>query len=399
MSQSQQAETRCSCLTHITRRWLEVNSSLSRPACMDSARLENWPDFENWRRPASMFTPTGCRQSPLTWDRCEDLRMLRGPQTWVVLDMWSYGQPWGHHPIPLSSCAPDNVVVGCMSCEWEQLRPGIDVAIPAPTPIRSDYLFPTDATEVRKRCLSTRKRSPIERVAAVFRGSSRSKSTRLRLRLTSLDGAHVSDELGSIRVTLTDRRQPTNVNSPSFEDGMRRAHFALAPRGDAHFTFRFFEAMAAGLIPVVLSDSWALPFAELIDWSDVAILVPEARLHGIPSILANMTLHQVCAMRMRVHAVYEEYIKEPERWAKAIETILQRPRRPPNPSHRPVHRRGETGWNTSWARAATMPGEVAVPLADAVDATHRRYSSSRSSASLQLEVARGRGWRGRTDLA
>eukprot|EP00966_Prymnesium_polylepis_P250703 5797138-Prymnesium_polylepis.1 len=205
----------CSCLTHISRRWLEVPSSLNRPRCMDVPLLENWPDFDNWRHPDLLYDPKGCQRQPHletwqppTWNRCEQLFGLSqgwaSTVTWVVLDMWSYGQPWGHSPVPLTACAPANVVVGCMSCTPTHLRAGIDISLPAPTPIRKDDLYPTSASEVRTRCMAASQRPAHARLAAFFVGGTRTKSTRVRTSLRRLHGLRVNEELGDIYVAFTD---------------------------------------------------------------------------------------------------------------------------------------------------------------------------------------------------
>ena len=79
--------------------------------------------------------------------------------------------------------------------------------------------------------------------------------------------------------------------------------------------------MAEGVIPVVLADGLALPFEGLLDWSSLALRVPEAAVADIPRILANFSLDHVCRMRHRVRSAYSRFLKSPEAWIAALEEL------------------------------------------------------------------------------
>jgi hypothetical protein len=65
---------------------------------------------------------------------------------------------------------------------------------------------------------------------------------------------------------------------------MCRSKFVLCPRGAGTSSFRLFEAMAAGRVPVVISDEWVPPPGP--DWSGCALFVPEADVADVPRFLA-----------------------------------------------------------------------------------------------------------------
>lgn len=62
----------------------------------------------------------------------------------------------------------------------------------------------------------------------------------------------------------------------SYTDILRSTKFALAPRSDNKFSYRFTKVLSAGAIPVCHGDHYVLPFRpELFDWDKCAILLPE----------------------------------------------------------------------------------------------------------------------------
>lgn len=109
------------------------------------------------------------------------------------------------------------------------------------------------------------------------------------------------------------RRVDGHVNwhpdSPGFEErrdffaeSLQRSAFVLCPRGRATSSFRFYEVMAAGRVPVVLADAWIPPVG--IDVTEFAIVWPEANVDGLAGYLESQE-HRAAEMGRRAREVFE----------------------------------------------------------------------------------------------
>lgn len=77
------------------------------------------------------------------------------------------------------------------------------------------------------------------------------------------------------------------------------ATFCLVPRGRRLGSFRFLEALRAGCIPVILSNGWALPFHERIDWTQAVIFSDERLLLQVNKIKIKPTIKSVIKLNYR----------------------------------------------------------------------------------------------------
>src|SRR5690606_4276283 len=57
-----------------------------------------------------------------------------------------------------------------------------------------------------------------------------------------------------------------------FEAVMSRTVFALCPRGYGKTSFRLYESMQMGCVPVYIYDDPWLPYTDILDWSELAVL-------------------------------------------------------------------------------------------------------------------------------
>ncbi|MDO8541016.1 MAG: exostosin family protein [Opitutaceae bacterium] len=89
---------------------------------------------------------------------------------------------------------------------------------------------------------------------------------------------------------------------------MSRSTFSLCPRGLGRASFRFYEALSVGSIPVYIWDDceW-LPYRDRIDWTEIAISLPIGRIKELPAMLAALAPARVAAMQRRIAELYDEF--------------------------------------------------------------------------------------------
>tara|TARA_B100001248_G_scaffold139327_1_gene104601 strand:+ start:29712 stop:30806 length:1095 start_codon:yes stop_codon:yes gene_type:complete len=64
--------------------------------------------------------------------------------------------------------------------------------------------------------------------------------------------------------------------------------YILTPRGGGNFSYRFYETLSLGRIPLFLNTDCVLPFEEFINWKDTLLWVEEDELANAPDIAAKV---------------------------------------------------------------------------------------------------------------
>ena len=80
------------------------------------------------------------------------------------------------------------------------------------------------------------------------------------------------------------------------------------------------ETLRAGCVPVLLSNGWRLPFAEVIDWSQAVIEADERLLLQVPEILHSVPQSKIFAMRQQTQTLYDRYLSSVE---KIVDTTIE----------------------------------------------------------------------------
>lgn len=105
-----------------------------------------------------------------------------------------------------------------------------------------------------------------------------------------------------------------------YEILLMNSTFCLVPRGRRLGSFRFLEALRAGCIPVILSNGWALPFHEKLDWKQAVIFTDERLLLQIPDIVRSVSNTKILKLRQQTQFLWERYFSSIE---KIIFTVFE----------------------------------------------------------------------------
>jgi hypothetical protein len=93
--------------------------------------------------------------------------------------------------------------------------------------------------------------------------------------------------------------------SREYKEILARSRFALCPRGSGPSTIRFWEALQAGAIPVLISDDMSLP-AE-VNWDEAIVRIKEKDMHLFQQVLVSITKEQEEQMRKKCLEIHKRF--------------------------------------------------------------------------------------------
>lgn len=86
----------------------------------------------------------------------------------------------------------------------------------------------------------------------------------------------------------------------------KRSIFALVPRGYGKSSFRLYEVMQLGTIPVFIYDEPWFPFEDDLDWNSFSVRVHVSQIEKIDQILKSIDLDTIDSMRLSLSSVWSE---------------------------------------------------------------------------------------------
>jgi hypothetical protein len=96
-------------------------------------------------------------------------------------------------------------------------------------------------------------------------------------------------------------------NFKKFLDITCSSKFGLAPRGYGKSSFRMYEILQLGTVPVYISDVHYLPWSDELDWNEFCVPVNEDEIEDIDAILKSIDDVEYNDLLENGKKVYEEY--------------------------------------------------------------------------------------------
>ena len=98
-----------------------------------------------------------------------------------------------------------------------------------------------------------------------------------------------------------------------YNELMANSTFYLVLRGRRLGSFRFLESPHATCVPVMMADSWVLPFEEVLNWSSASTTFDEHNYIVSPLVLRHASDQKIFEMRQQGVFLYYAYFSSVER--------------------------------------------------------------------------------------
>jgi hypothetical protein len=97
-------------------------------------------------------------------------------------------------------------------------------------------------------------------------------------------------------------------NIPRFAEITEQSCFTLCPRGYGKTSFRLYEAMQLGSVPVYISDVPWVPFTQFVDWNKFCVIIKPEDMKSLPELLKKLFYSgEYKVMAENAKKAYDEY--------------------------------------------------------------------------------------------
>lgn len=106
----------------------------------------------------------------------------------------------------------------------------------------------------------------------------------------------------------------------AYRDQMMRSKFVLCPRGWGTSSYRMYETLAMGRVPVVLSDMWVPPTGP--DWTKCILRVDEDQVASLPGFLESMEPRWASMSQAALEA-WNQWFSPAVRFSRIVESCVR----------------------------------------------------------------------------
>ncbi|XP_043765857.1 exostosin-2 isoform X2 [Cervus elaphus] len=103
---------------------------------------------------------------------------------------------------------------------------------------------------------------------------------------------------------------------------LQEATFCMVLRGARLGQAVLSDVLRAGCVPVIIADSYVLPFSEVLDWKRASVVVPEEKMSDVYSILQSIPRRQIEEMQRQARWFWEAYFQSIKAIALATLQII-----------------------------------------------------------------------------
>ncbi len=105
-----------------------------------------------------------------------------------------------------------------------------------------------------------------------------------------------------------------------FKDITERSIFALCPRDNGPTSYRLYEVMQLGAIPIFVYDNKWIPWEDDIKWDDICIFIHTSEISCLKTLLLNISNDEINQMKNNINDIYDKYFT----LDKVCETIIDK---------------------------------------------------------------------------
>lgn len=138
----------------------------------------------------------------------------------------------------------------------------------------------------------------------------------------TIKGRHViREKLADLLASEEDYVISETVGYDKFMEIMEASTFSLCPRGYGQTSFRIYEALSVGSIPVYVYDEPLIPFADKFNFNEIGILVHESDIDSIDSILKSKSKNEIEILTSNGSRVFKEYFTYPGCYSQILNIL------------------------------------------------------------------------------